>query len=197
MVILLLSWGAGTVSCTTRDGDDTDLASLLDFKRAIRSDPRGALGSWNSSVHFCSWEGVACGLARRNFRLAKRFLANERSAFSILTAHLGGCRIRCLFCFPSREIRIVLYTDTYGICTRSFSLYFRAGFVSPSYLCLHSSLSSLSHPSLPASASATASIRRRRSPPPLCYPLPCLAQMNFSFCICRRDTEFPPPSSRI
>ncbi|CAO2037626.1 unnamed protein product [Urochloa humidicola] len=57
-VILVLS--AGTINCMTHDGNDTDFISLLDFKRAIRNDPKGALSSWNSSIHFCSWEGVAC-----------------------------------------------------------------------------------------------------------------------------------------
>ncbi|RCV04938.1 hypothetical protein SETIT_1G041400v2 [Setaria italica] len=63
-VILLLSCGAGTIDCSTPDGNNTDFISLLDFKRAIRNDPKGALSSWNSSMHFCSWEGVECSRTR-------------------------------------------------------------------------------------------------------------------------------------
>ena len=62
--ILILSCRAGTINCTTGAGNDTDFMSLVDFKRAIRSDPKGALSSWNSSVHFYSWEGVACSHTR-------------------------------------------------------------------------------------------------------------------------------------
>uniref|UniRef100_A0A0E0KNA4 non-specific serine/threonine protein kinase n=1 Tax=Oryza punctata TaxID=4537 RepID=A0A0E0KNA4_ORYPU len=39
----------------------SDLKALLCFKHAITNDPTGVLGSWNSSLHFCSWEGVTCG----------------------------------------------------------------------------------------------------------------------------------------
>ncbi|XP_052135585.1 probable LRR receptor-like serine/threonine-protein kinase At3g47570 isoform X2 [Oryza glaberrima] len=35
------------------------MLSLLDF-RAIANDPTGALSSWNSSIHYCSWRGVIC-----------------------------------------------------------------------------------------------------------------------------------------
>ncbi|KAM0833183.1 hypothetical protein ACQ4PT_064424 [Festuca glaucescens] len=61
VIILLLSYGAGSISC---DGNDTDLASLVDFKRAISNDPMEALSSWNTTVHFCLWEGVACSTTR-------------------------------------------------------------------------------------------------------------------------------------
>jgi hypothetical protein len=61
VIILLLSYGAGSISC---DGNYTDLASLLDFKRAISNDPMEALSSWNTTVHFCLWEGVACSTTR-------------------------------------------------------------------------------------------------------------------------------------
>jgi Leucine-rich repeat (LRR) protein len=63
-IVLLFSCGAGTINCMTHDGNDTDFLSLFDFKRTIRNDPKGALSSWNSTVHFCSWEGVACSRTR-------------------------------------------------------------------------------------------------------------------------------------
>ncbi|XP_066333361.1 receptor kinase-like protein Xa21 [Miscanthus floridulus] len=63
-IMLLFSCGAGTINCTTLNGNDTDFISLLDFKRAIINDPKGALSSWNTTIHFCSWEGVVCSQTR-------------------------------------------------------------------------------------------------------------------------------------
>ncbi|XP_052162865.1 receptor kinase-like protein Xa21 isoform X1 [Oryza glaberrima] len=64
MVLLLLSYGAGGIKggASTQDGDvnGTDLASLLDFKRAITNDPFGAMSSWNTNTHLCRWKGVTC-----------------------------------------------------------------------------------------------------------------------------------------
>uniref|UniRef100_A0A0D9W2U2 non-specific serine/threonine protein kinase n=1 Tax=Leersia perrieri TaxID=77586 RepID=A0A0D9W2U2_9ORYZ len=40
---------------------ENDMQALLCFKKAITNDPTGALSSWNSSLHFCRWKGVACG----------------------------------------------------------------------------------------------------------------------------------------
>uniref|UniRef100_A0A0D9ZHQ2 Receptor kinase-like protein Xa21 n=1 Tax=Oryza glumipatula TaxID=40148 RepID=A0A0D9ZHQ2_9ORYZ len=39
---------------------ETDLQALLCFKQSI-TDPTGAFISWNTSVHFCRWNGVRCG----------------------------------------------------------------------------------------------------------------------------------------
>ncbi|XP_021317083.1 putative receptor-like protein kinase At3g47110 [Sorghum bicolor] len=63
-IMLLLSCGAGTINCMTLNGNDTDFISLLDFKHAIMNDPKGALSSWNTTTHFCSWEGVVCSRTR-------------------------------------------------------------------------------------------------------------------------------------
>ncbi|GAU16445.1 hypothetical protein TSUD_117940 [Trifolium subterraneum] len=43
-------------------GNQTDHLALLQFKQLISSDPYGILGSWNSSTHFCKWNGVTCNL---------------------------------------------------------------------------------------------------------------------------------------
>ncbi|KAJ4810219.1 Leucine-rich repeat protein kinase family protein [Rhynchospora pubera] len=40
--------------------DDTDQLALLSFKGAIRSDPSGAMSSWNTSLALCHWTGVTC-----------------------------------------------------------------------------------------------------------------------------------------
>jgi Leucine-rich repeat (LRR) protein len=65
--LLVMSCGAGSVSRATLGGEDgADLRSLLDFKREITNDPRGALSAWNASAHFCLWNGVRCsGRTRR------------------------------------------------------------------------------------------------------------------------------------
>uniref|UniRef100_A0A0E0BLA2 Protein kinase domain-containing protein n=1 Tax=Oryza glumipatula TaxID=40148 RepID=A0A0E0BLA2_9ORYZ len=58
--LLLLSYGVGSIQCATVLANNTDMSALLDF-RAIANDPTGALGSWNSSIHYCKWRGVTCG----------------------------------------------------------------------------------------------------------------------------------------
>nr|XP_017231396.1 PREDICTED: probable LRR receptor-like serine/threonine-protein kinase At3g47570 isoform X2 [Daucus carota subsp. sativus] len=50
----------------------TDHQSLLSFKTA--ADPVGVLKSWNDSIHFCHWEGIAC--SRRRQRVTALVLPN-------------------------------------------------------------------------------------------------------------------------
>ncbi|XP_058775594.1 LRR receptor-like serine/threonine-protein kinase EFR [Vicia villosa] len=40
--------------------NQTDHFALLQFKQLISSDPYGILDSWNSSTHFCKWNGIMC-----------------------------------------------------------------------------------------------------------------------------------------
>lgn len=42
-------------------GNMTDRFALLALKRRIQIDPKGALSSWNHSLHHCRWEGIICG----------------------------------------------------------------------------------------------------------------------------------------
>ncbi|XP_077217378.1 receptor kinase-like protein Xa21 [Tasmannia lanceolata] len=55
---------ANLIFCTTTTasvlGNETDRMALLAFKADIKSDPLGALNSWNHTLHFCEWEGVTC-----------------------------------------------------------------------------------------------------------------------------------------
>ncbi|XP_027362875.1 probable LRR receptor-like serine/threonine-protein kinase At3g47570 [Abrus precatorius] len=37
-----------------------DHSALLKFKESIPDDPYGILASWNSSTHFCKWQGIRC-----------------------------------------------------------------------------------------------------------------------------------------
>ncbi|KAK2427379.1 putative LRR receptor serine/threonine-protein kinase [Trifolium repens] len=41
-------------------GNQTDHLALLQFKQQISNDPNGILDSWNSSTHFCKWQGIIC-----------------------------------------------------------------------------------------------------------------------------------------
>jgi hypothetical protein len=57
VVLVLLAWcEAGSLRLAVLGANDTD--SLLEFKRGITNDPRGALSAWNTSVQFCRWNGV-------------------------------------------------------------------------------------------------------------------------------------------
>ncbi|TVU29275.1 hypothetical protein EJB05_20835, partial [Eragrostis curvula] len=59
-VLLLSGYGIRSDHASPIHGYSSDMLSLLDFKRAITKDPKGALASWNSSTHFCMWKGVFC-----------------------------------------------------------------------------------------------------------------------------------------
>ncbi|XP_050114034.1 probable LRR receptor-like serine/threonine-protein kinase At3g47570 [Malus sylvestris] len=41
-------------------GNESDRLALLDFKKRITEDPLSVMSSWNHSIHFCSWVGIAC-----------------------------------------------------------------------------------------------------------------------------------------
>ncbi|CAL9002461.1 unnamed protein product [Prunus brigantina] len=41
-------------------GNETDRLALLEVKKRITQDPLHLMSSWNDSIHFCSWVGVAC-----------------------------------------------------------------------------------------------------------------------------------------
>ncbi|KAK2427416.1 putative LRR receptor serine/threonine-protein kinase [Trifolium repens] len=47
-------------SLSTTLGNQTDHLALLQFKQLISNDPNGILDSWNSSAHFCKWQGIIC-----------------------------------------------------------------------------------------------------------------------------------------
>ena len=64
LVLLLLFYRVGNVvHCSTVHEDSIDLQSLLDFKKGITEDPSRSLSSWNTSTHFCWWNGVILSCA--------------------------------------------------------------------------------------------------------------------------------------
>ncbi|XP_077247772.1 receptor kinase-like protein Xa21 isoform X2 [Tasmannia lanceolata] len=58
---------SNSATTTTLLGNETDRMALLSFKDEIKSDPLGALSSWNHTLHFCQWNGVTC--SRRHQRV--------------------------------------------------------------------------------------------------------------------------------
>ncbi|KAM3368500.1 hypothetical protein ACQJBY_016805 [Aegilops geniculata] len=87
--LLLLSHGSGSVICAVLHGNDIDMLSLLDFKRAITDDPKGLLSSWNTSVHFCNWQGVKCSIITEHERVAELDLS-EQSFVGEISPSLGN-----------------------------------------------------------------------------------------------------------
>jgi Leucine-rich repeat (LRR) protein len=63
---LLLMTCCARVAICYLDGNSTDRLWLLEFKKAITSDPQKALVSWNDTNHFCSWKGVQCSAKHLN-----------------------------------------------------------------------------------------------------------------------------------
>ncbi|KAK9081793.1 hypothetical protein Syun_031239 [Stephania yunnanensis] len=81
-------------ACSTVDiqGNDfkanhTDQLALLAFKSQISHDPLQVLNSWNTSLHFCQWQGVTCG--RRYQRVVKLVLKSRGLAGS-LSPYIGN-----------------------------------------------------------------------------------------------------------
>ncbi|KAL0318674.1 UNVERIFIED_CONTAM: putative LRR receptor-like serine/threonine-protein kinase [Sesamum angustifolium] len=69
-------------------GNETDKLALVDFKTQITQDPLQVLASWNDSLHFCNWNGVACGLQIPP-RVTGLNLTGRRLAGTI-SPHLGN-----------------------------------------------------------------------------------------------------------
>lgn len=42
--------------------NETDMQALISIRSLIVSDPHGFLASWNTSVHFCNWQGIICNI---------------------------------------------------------------------------------------------------------------------------------------
>ncbi|XXG46719.1 hypothetical protein AAC387_Pa02g1493 [Persea americana] len=59
-LILLVFLNLQAFECASSLGNETDRVALLAIKDQITSDPLGALSSWNGTLHFCMWPGVAC-----------------------------------------------------------------------------------------------------------------------------------------
>ncbi|XP_039849075.1 receptor kinase-like protein Xa21 [Panicum virgatum] len=90
LVLLLLCHGLGNTHGSQDDhAGDGDMLSLLDFKRAINSDPNGALASWNTSNPLYRWAGITCGRAHRGRVITSLELAGQGLKGEI-TSSLGN-----------------------------------------------------------------------------------------------------------
>nr|XP_043633348.1 putative receptor-like protein kinase At3g47110 [Erigeron canadensis] len=80
---LMLIWYP-TLSLAT---NHTDQLALLAIKASIIDDPQHVLDSWNTSFHFCQWQGVTCG--RRHRRVTRLDLRSRGLAGSV-SHHIGN-----------------------------------------------------------------------------------------------------------
>ncbi|KAL0441182.1 UNVERIFIED_CONTAM: putative receptor-like protein kinase [Sesamum radiatum] len=78
----------GSAAAADVPGNETDKLALVDFKSQITQDPLQVLASWNDSLHFCNWNGVACGLQIPP-RVTGLNLTGRRLAGTI-SPHLGN-----------------------------------------------------------------------------------------------------------
>ncbi|KAJ6969990.1 LRR receptor-like serine/threonine-protein kinas e [Populus alba x Populus x berolinensis] len=78
---------ATTATATFGFTNQTDQEALLAIKDLISEDPFNSLSSWNSSLQFCSWQGVTCG--RRHRRVTSLNLSSLELAGS-LSPHIGN-----------------------------------------------------------------------------------------------------------
>ncbi|KAI3519851.1 hypothetical protein L1887_09068 [Cichorium endivia] len=64
--------------------NETDYQALLQFKSMITND---VLSSWNSSFHFCDWNGVSCG---RRHRRVTALVLHSQGLEGSLSPHIGN-----------------------------------------------------------------------------------------------------------
>ncbi|CAD6260898.1 unnamed protein product [Miscanthus lutarioriparius] len=88
ILALLLFYWAGYASCSTVPQNSTDMLSLLDFRKQITSDPRDFFSSWNSSVHYCSWNGIKC--SRTNLGRVRELNLTFQSLGGPISPSLGN-----------------------------------------------------------------------------------------------------------
>nr|XP_043633400.1 probable LRR receptor-like serine/threonine-protein kinase At3g47570 [Erigeron canadensis] len=67
--------------------NNTDHLALLAIKSSIIHDPQHVLDSWNTSFHFCQWQGVTCG--HRHLRVTRLDLGSRGFAGSV-SPHIGN-----------------------------------------------------------------------------------------------------------
>lgn len=67
--------------------NETDQHALLSLKDSITVDPFSILSSWNHSLHFCLWRGVACSPRRQ--RVTVPDLSSQRLVGQV-SPHIGN-----------------------------------------------------------------------------------------------------------
>ncbi|KAL7188136.1 hypothetical protein ACSBR1_038071 [Camellia fascicularis] len=68
--------------------NETDMQALLAIRNGIQEDPFKVFSSWNSSHHFCKWQGVTCS-QRHHQRVSALNLSSLKLSGS-LSPHIGN-----------------------------------------------------------------------------------------------------------
>ncbi|KAM3392725.1 hypothetical protein ACQJBY_013729 [Aegilops geniculata] len=76
---LLIFMSSNIVAKSISNGSEVDRQALLSFKESTK-DPQAVLRSWNRSIGFCRWTGVACGTT----------LPPRVVSLNLSSAHLSG-----------------------------------------------------------------------------------------------------------
>lgn len=82
--------------------NESDLLVLLSFKDQITIDPFQVLSSWNNSLHFCQWQGVAC--SNRHERVTVLNLGGFKLE-GTLPSHLGYLSFLKVFYFSHNKFK--------------------------------------------------------------------------------------------
>ncbi|XLS90674.1 hypothetical protein HN51_066682 [Arachis hypogaea] len=77
-------------------GNESDHLALIKFKDSISSDPFGVLSTWNSSTHFCNWQGVKCGSKHQRVTKLTLDLYNLQGSISPYVGNLSFLRVLSL-----------------------------------------------------------------------------------------------------
>lgn len=86
ILVLACHHVSSTVTFHPKLDNVTDRHALLSFKSMLSDDSRRSLASWNDSIHFCSWPGIACGGQRHPQRVVSLVLSSLGLAGSISPA---------------------------------------------------------------------------------------------------------------
>ncbi|RZR72675.1 hypothetical protein BHM03_00015743 [Ensete ventricosum] len=70
-------------------GSETDRTALLAVRAAITDDPRGIMNSWNNTLQFCQWPGVACDDPNHRERVTTLAL-ESRSLRGVVSPSIGN-----------------------------------------------------------------------------------------------------------
>ncbi|KAH7833936.1 hypothetical protein Vadar_011245 [Vaccinium darrowii] len=88
LLYIALVWCCFNNTPTYCLANETDRLALISFKGSIDQDPFGALNSWNDSLHYCDWEGIACSRRHRD-RVTELNLRSQGLVGS-LSPHIGN-----------------------------------------------------------------------------------------------------------
>lgn len=75
----------------------SDEAALIAFKSQITTDPHDVFKSWNTTLHFCKWEGITCGRRHKRVTVLDLNSRNLVGHLSPYTANLSFLRVLSLY----------------------------------------------------------------------------------------------------